>query len=81
MRSYSLARPRRTISVGVRRPQLPASPFQNRPLVQAQAFGESFDPDRLEVLARYEVHLDRKLERTLTMLLGLQDIRQSINRG
>jgi hypothetical protein len=47
--------------------------IKDRPLVQAQAFGESFDPDRLEVLARYEVHLDRKLERTLTMLFGLKD--------
>jgi hypothetical protein len=29
-------------------------------------------PHRLDGLARYEVHLDRKLERTLTMLLKLQ---------
>ena len=37
----------------------------NRPLIREQAFGESLDPDKLERLARYEVHLDRKLERTL----------------
>jgi hypothetical protein len=51
--------------------------IKSRPVVQAQAFGESFDPDRLEVLARYEVHLDRKLERTLAMLFGLKDLRRS----
>ena len=40
-----------------------------------QAFGELLDPDMLERLGRYEVHLDRKLERTLTMLLLLKDLR------
>jgi hypothetical protein len=37
----------------------------NRPLIREQAFGESLDPDKLERLGRYEVHLDRKLERML----------------
>jgi hypothetical protein len=41
-----------------------------------QAFGESHDPDKLERLSRYEVHLDRKLERTLAMLLRLKELRQ-----
>ena len=41
-----------------------------------QAFGESLDPDKLERLGRYEVHLDRKLERMLAMLLRLKDLRQ-----
>jgi hypothetical protein len=45
------------------------------PLIRAQAFGEAVDPNRLEGLARYEVHLDRKLERTLAMLIRLQDLR------
>jgi hypothetical protein len=54
--------------------------IKDRPLVQAQAFGESFDPDRLEVLARYEVHLDRKLERTLRMLLSLKGLRRPVDR-
>ncbi len=54
--------------------------IKSRPVVQAQAFGESFDPNRLEVLARYEVHLDRKLERILTMLLSLKDLRRSVDR-
>ena len=48
----------------------------NRPLIREQAFGESLDPDKLERLGRYEVHLDRKLERTLAMLLRLKDLRQ-----
>ena len=47
----------------------------NRPLIREQAFGEALDPDKLERLGRYEVHLDRKLERMLTMLLRLKDLR------
>ena len=37
----------------------------NRPLICEQAFGEALDPYKLERLGRYEVHLDRKLERML----------------
>lgn len=48
-----------------------------QPLVRAQALGESLDPDKLERLGRYEVHLDRKLERTLSTLLRLQELRRS----
>ena len=48
----------------------------NRPLIREQAFGEALDPDKLERLGRYEVHLDRKLERMLTMLLRLKDLRR-----
>jgi hypothetical protein len=48
----------------------------NRPLIREQAFGESFDPDKLEPLGRYEVRLDRKFERTLAMLLRLKALRQ-----
>lgn len=50
--------------------------LENRPLIRAQAFGQSLDPDKLSRLARYEVHLDRKLERTLAMLLRLQDLQR-----
>ena len=50
--------------------------LENRPLIRAQAFGQSLDPNKLAGLARYEVHLDRKLERTLTMLLRLKDLRR-----
>ena len=51
------------------------SKLDARPLVREQAFGESLDPNKLERLARYEVHLDRKLERMLSMLLRLRDLR------
>jgi hypothetical protein len=39
------------------------------------------NPDRLKKLNRYEVHLDRKLQRTLTMLLQLKDLRQGTLEG
>ena len=55
--------------------------LENRPLIRAQALGEALDPDRMERLCRYEVHLDRKLERTLSMLIGLQDLRRPGNAG
>lgn len=50
----------------------------NRKLIREQAFGEALDSDKLEQLGRYEVHLDRKLERMLTMLLRLKELRQTI---
>ena len=48
----------------------------NRPLIREQAFGEALNADKLERLGRYEVHLDRKLERMLAMLLRLKDLRR-----
>jgi hypothetical protein len=48
----------------------------NRSLIREQAFGEALDPDKLERLGRYEVHLDRKLERMLTILLRLKELRR-----
>ncbi len=51
--------------------------LENRPLIRAHAFAEAFDPNRLDRLARYETHLDRKLERTLAMLLKLKDLRRA----
>jgi hypothetical protein len=53
----------------------------NRPLICAQAFGEALEPDRLERLGRYEVHLDRKLERMLTILIRLQNLRRTADPG
>ena len=53
----------------------------NRPLIREQAFGEALDADKLERLGRYEVHLDRKLERMLAMLLRLKDLRQGVVDG
>ncbi len=35
--------------------------LENRNLILAKAHGEA-DPDRLDNLARHEVHLDRKLQ-------------------
>jgi hypothetical protein len=55
--------------------------LDHRPLIRAQAFGEAVAPDRLEGLARYEVHLDRKLERTVAMLLKLQELRGANKSG
>jgi len=52
--------------------------LESRNLIRTQAFGEALEPDRLATLARYEVHLDRKLERVLGMLLKLQDLRRTI---
>jgi hypothetical protein len=53
--------------------------LKNRALIRRQAFGEAFDPGTLEKLGRYEVHLDRKLERTLAMLIRLQELRYTTN--
>jgi len=53
----------------------------NRPLIREQAFGDALDPDKLDRLGRYEVHLDRKLERMLAMLLRLKDLRQGSTAG
>ena len=50
----------------------------NRPLIREQAFGEALDPKKLEGLGRYEVHLDRKLERMLSMLLRLKYLRRTV---
>jgi hypothetical protein len=51
------------------------SELENRPQIREQVIGEALEPEKLEGLARYEIHLDRKLERTLTMLLRLQGLR------
>ncbi len=53
----------------------------HRPLIREQAFGEALDPDKLDRLGRYEVHLDRKFERTLAMLLKLKDLRRPTATG
>jgi hypothetical protein len=48
--------------------------LQNRSLIREQALGEALDVEKLEGLGRYEIHLDRKLERMLTMLIRLQEL-------
>lgn len=42
-----------------------------------QLQGQSFNPEKLELIGRYETHLDRKLERMLGMLLKVQEMRES----
>ena len=48
----------------------------NRDIIREQAIGDAFKPARFEQLARYETHLDRKFERTLAMLVKLQELRR-----
>jgi hypothetical protein len=54
---------------------------ENRPVIRAQVLGDALDFKQLERVSRYEVHLDRKLERMLTMLLRLQSLRRSKELG
>jgi hypothetical protein len=49
--------------------------LSNHGSIMAQVQGEALDTEKLENLARYEVFLDRKLERILSMLLKLQALR------
>jgi hypothetical protein len=53
----------------------------NSPLILEQAFSEALDLDKRERVGCYEVHLDRKLERMLVMLLRLKDLRQGQTGG
>ena len=43
-------------------------------MIKDQAFGASLNPEAMEKLARYEVHLDRKLEKSLGMLYRLKEL-------
>ena len=45
--------------------------------IEEQVLGKADECTKLQSLSRYEVHLDRKLERMLTMLLRLQSLRRS----
>lgn len=49
--------------------------LEHNPALRRQAFAESLDPDRAAQLQAYDVRLDRQIERTLAMLLKLQEIR------
>ena len=55
--------------------------LENRPQIREQVMGEALDADKLEGLARYEIHLDRKLERMLAMLIRLQEFRAAPAQG
>lgn len=50
----------------------------HNPAIRRQAFGESLDPDRAAGLQAYDLRLDRQIERTLAMLLKLQEVRRSL---
>ena len=54
----------------------PIAELEHRDTIRQQAFGSAYATQRLEVTARYEVHLDRKLERTLAMLFRLRELRR-----
>jgi hypothetical protein len=54
----------------------PIAELQHRDAIRGQALGMAYIADNLDVPARYEVHLDRKLERTLAMLLRLKELRR-----
>jgi hypothetical protein len=56
----------------------PIAELEHRGAIREQAIGVAYASQRLEVTARYEVHLDRKLERTLSMLLRLRDLRHPV---
>jgi len=50
---------------------------EDRSVFRTQVLGEALNCDKLERLGRYEVQLDRKLERMLATLLRLQEFRRS----
>jgi hypothetical protein len=53
----------------------PISELEHRDAIKEQAFGSAYATKRLEVTARYDVHPDRKLERNLSMLIRLRELR------
>ena len=46
--------------------------------IRNQPFGWSLDPEKLNKLGWREAHLDRKLERTLSMLMKLKELRVNV---
>jgi hypothetical protein len=59
----------------------PIAELEHRHVIREQAVGRAYATDDLDVPTRYEVHLDRKLERTLAMLIRLKDLRQTTVTG
>jgi hypothetical protein len=53
----------------------PIAELEHRDTIREQAFGLAYASGKLEGLARYETHLDRKFERTLSALLRLRELR------
>jgi hypothetical protein len=54
----------------------PIVELRHRDAIRDQALGIAYAADALEAPARYEIHLDRKLERTLAMLIRLRELRR-----
>ena len=48
------------------------------PAIRAQAFGESLDPGKFNELAKWEVHLDRRLEGAIALLMKLRNTRDRV---
>ena len=59
----------------------PIAELEHRDVIREQAIGSAYATQRLEATARYEVHLDRKLERTLAMLIRLRELRRATMPG
>ncbi len=55
----------------------PIIELQHRDVIRDQALGIAYTAEGLEVPVKYEIHLDRKLERTLAMLVKLRELRQA----
>jgi hypothetical protein len=55
----------------------PIAELEHRDVIREQAIGGIYATQRLESTTRYEVHLDRKLERTLAMLIRLRELRRT----
>jgi len=50
---------------------------QHAPAIHQQIIGLSYATERMDGIARYETHLDRKFERVLAMLLKLKDMNRT----
>ena len=77
----AIGRPPRRLEAWIRRHwtewyEWPIAGLEHRDAIREQAIGVRLCHQRLEATARYEVHLDRKLERMLAMLIRLRELRQ-----
>jgi hypothetical protein len=59
----------------------PIAELQHRDAIRDQALGVAYAANDLDLTARYEVHLDRNLERTLAMLFRLRELRRPPDPG
>ena len=61
--------------------QVPLVELEHRGAIRDQALGIAYATRSLDTLARYEVHLDRKLERVLSVLMRLKELRPAPPNG